>query len=97
MTFAEFLMYMQGRGINAVLGVLESFAVEWWPQFKTFSDRKKRVVFLVATVGVPAVGALTSAAMGYQPWDLEVTFWPAISAGVLSFLGSQVAHLRKMA
>lgn len=96
MSFEQFLLWAQNEGINTILGVFSSFAVEWWPQFGEFTERQKRLIVAGINLGIPVLAALVAVLMGYQPWSFELTFWPALVAGGASFFGSQVAHLRKL-
>jgi len=96
MTFPEFLTWLQGDGINAAIGFILSFIVEWLPQWDMLRPRVKRLVMLVLCLVIPSIAALVSAGMGYQPWSFEETFWPALQAGFLAFWTSQAAHLRSL-
>ena len=94
MTFQEFLSYLQGPGINAVIGFLLSFVVEWFPEWDTLEGRVKRLLSLAMCLLVPLVGAGLSCAFGYQACDFTQTFWPALVAGFTAFTSNQVAHTR---
>ncbi len=96
MTLQDFLLYMQGSGVNAIIGVLMSFVVEWWPTYENLESKVKRAIFLAMCMVVPLTGALLGTALGYQEWTIETTFWYATVAGWLAFGAGQVAHIRKM-
>ncbi len=96
MTLQEFLLFMQGSGVNVIVGALWSFAVEFWPQFEGFSKKVKRIIFLSACMVIPVVGAVLGMAMGYQPVNLEITIWYALVAGWVAFSAGQIAHMRKL-
>jgi len=96
MTLQEFLLYMQGSGVNAIVGVLWSFAVEFLPSFKGLSEKAKRISFLAACMVVPIVGAVLSMALEYQPVNLETTIWYALVAGWVAFTTGTMSHVRKM-
>lgn len=96
MTLQEFLLFMQGSGVNAIVGMAWSFAIEFWPQFGEFSKKTKRVAFLSACMIIPIIGAVLSMVMGYQPVELETTIWYALVAGWVAFSSGQIAHLRKL-
>lgn len=97
MAFPEFLTWLQSDGINVAIGFILSFVVEWVPAWGRVRPKVKRIVMLVLSLAVPLIATLVSAAMGYQPWDFERTFWPALQAGFLSFWAGQMAHMRKLA
>jgi len=96
MAFSEFLTWLQGDGINAAIGFLLSFIVEWFPAWKLLRPKTKRVIILVLSLIIPVGAALVSAGMGYQPWDFAETFWPALRAGFLAFWAAQMAHIREL-
>lgn len=95
MTFAEFLMYVQGAGVNAAVGFLLSYLVEWWPEYADLEAKAKRLVMLGLCLVVPLLAAVVGVAMGFQALALE-TFWQAAQAGFLAFVASQAAHTRKL-
>lgn len=95
MTFTDFLMYLQGNGVNAAVGFLLSWVVEWWPEFEGLEAKAKRLVMMALCLVVPLLAAGVSMAMGYQPLSLE-SFWQAAMSGFLAFMASQAAHTRKL-
>jgi len=96
MGLMEFLQWLQGPGINAAIGFILSFVVEWFPAWADLSPRAKRLAMLCFSLAIPVMAAVVSAALGYQDWSIEGTFWPAIVAGFASFSGATVAHVRKL-
>lgn len=97
MTFPEFLLYlMQHNGVQAVFGFLMSFVFEGWNWLDNLPSKAKRIVVLAIHLAIPLLAAVTSMAAKYQPWSFEATVWPALTAGFLAFVGSQVAHIRKL-
>jgi len=98
MSWASFLEYLQGPGISVVVGILLSFAVEYWPQYKALEGKWKRLVFAGLSFVVPLVGALGAAASGLAPWgDWAGHWWPALVAGGAAFFSGSIAHIRKLA
>jgi len=95
MTFGEFLLYLQSSGVNAAVGAILSFAVEWWPKYEELEAKAKRGVILGLCLVVPLLAAGVGMATGLQPFALE-TFWQAAQAGFLAFVASQAAHARKL-
>lgn len=96
MNLQDFLLYMQGSGVNVIIGVLMSFLIEWWPEYENLESKVKRAVFLALCMVVPLSGALLGTALGYQVWAIEPTFWYATVAGWAAFGSGQLAHMRKM-
>ena len=95
MTLSEFLFYLQSNGVNAAVGFLLSFVVDWWPGFDNLDAKAKRFAMLGLCLAVPLLAAGAGVAMGYQGFVLE-TFWQAAMAGFLAFVASQAAHARKL-
>ncbi len=89
MSFQEFLTWAQDPGIAMVVGVLVSIAAEYVPQFGSLERKWKLPVILAFNVGIPLAAAGVGVAMGYQPGGFDATFWPALVAGALAFVGGQ--------
>ena len=96
MTFQDFLLVLQSTGINAAIGIIMSFVVEWWPQYGTLEAKTKRVIFLALCLFVPVFGATAGVGMGYQSGVFDVTYWPALVAGGAAFATGTAVHIRKM-
>ena len=83
MDFQEFLNYLLTvNGINAVVGVVMSFVVEWWPTFTNLAPKAKRVFFLGLNIVIAVVSAL-------------LLFWPALVAGFTAFATGQMTHAKR--
>jgi len=98
MSWSEFLRYAAGtNGVAVIVGFVLSEVVEQYvPGFTSLTSKWRRVVFfllcLVLPLAASALGVLTA---GWEPtW--EVTFWPAIVAGVLAFGAGTVNHTRRI-
>lgn len=95
--WAVFLEYVRGPGVSVVVGVVLSFVVEYWPQYKHLEPRWKRLVFAGACFVVPLAGTALTCASGLGAWgDFEWLWWPAIWAGGAAFFAGQMTHLRKL-
>lgn len=91
-TLAEFLLYLQGPAIAVVAGLVLSCLAEHWPYwpsawYQGLDPKNKRVVFAAVCFLLPILSATAGCAMGYQPWSVEQTFWPAIYQGGLAAFG----------
>lgn len=97
MAFREFLVFLQGAGIMAVVGFVLSFVVDYWPAFETLSAKAKRTVMLGLCLAIP-VAAKAIELLGYGGnWgDFALVWWPVLVAGFSAFTSSQVAHTRKL-
>ncbi len=92
----DFLLYLQSDGVNAAIGFLLSFVVEWWPGYDLLPPRAKRLIMLGACLALPLLAALVgSAVLHAQPLEID-TFWQAARAGFLAFVASTAAHTRKL-
>ena len=96
MTLIDFLNYLRGPGIDAALGVLLSFIIEWLPNWDTLAPRSKRVFTLLICLAIPLLATVGLALMGAVDVTLPDTWWLAVMSGAMAYGGSQVAHLRKM-
>ncbi len=97
MSWSEFLEFLRGPGINAAIGVLLFFIMEWWPQFETLAPRVKRLVALVLCMVIPLLATLASVAtLGLPMNDWPGTWWPALVAGGAAFSAATVAHTRDL-
>ena len=96
MSLVDFLNYLRGPGIDAALGVLLSFVVEWLPNWDTIAPRVKRVIMLLICLAIPTIATIGLALLGAVDPKLPDTWWLAVMSGAMAFGGSQVAHLRDM-
>lgn len=95
MTLQAVLLSAQGPWINAIVGMLLSVLGEYLPPqcYLDLSKKKKRMVFAAVALLVPVLAAALSCALGYQTWELEATFWPAImNGGIIAFALGTLAH-----
>ncbi len=83
MTFRDFVVWLQGPGINVVVGLLWSVLSEHWAWFQDQPDKSKRFIYGGLCLIAPLVGAMVGCLWGFQPCGFEETFWPAIYQGAL--------------
>lgn len=95
MGLEEFLRYAQGAGINAIVGFILSFVVEYWPAYDNLPPRKKRLVVGAFCFVIPVAALLAKVALGYELIDRN-TLWSVLVNGFAAFTGSQAAHLRSL-
>ena len=97
MTWNEFLTWLsQPNAIAVVVGLLWSLLVDYWPVFGELAGKWKRLVFLGLALIIPLSAALLGALTAEWGWSFELTFWPALVAGVLSFGSGTVLHTRRL-
>ena len=96
MAFCEFLLWLQGAGLGAAVGVALSYVVEWWKGYENLTAQAKRLVFLALCLVIPlysaGVGILSC---GQSPSFMD-TWWPALVAGFVAFGSGTAAHTRKL-
>lgn len=93
MTWVEFLEYLQGPGILAVVGALSALAVEYWPAFQNLEAKWKQLSFAIVSLLVPLVGAALSIlppVSAIPSWP--GLWWPALVAGWSAFGAGTLAH-----
>ena len=94
MSLTNFLTYAAGPGINAIVGFILSFILEWLPGFTGASPRAKRLITMLLCFAVPTLATvgLCSLAGSVTVEDM----WRALSAGFAAFFLSQAAHTREL-
>lgn len=98
MSWSDFLVFMRGPGINAAVGVLIYFLMDWWPSFGTLESKVKRMVVLLLCLLIPGLATVASIlTLGLPMGDWANTWWPAIVAGATAFSTSTVLHTRDLA
>jgi len=102
MGFEEFLKYISTQVgvsavVNAILLIIGSYAVEFWPWFCNLTPLKSRMIFMVP---LAFIVPLSGAALGvlYYGWTMQfdVTWWPALVAGFTAAFAGTLAHARKL-
>jgi hypothetical protein len=103
MSVTEFLTHASGPGINAIVGVVISFAVDVVPGFKAWfaslDPRLKRLITFLLSLVVPILASLALGIISGVPLfskEMSYLLWRAVQSGFLSFTTSQAAHVRKM-
>ena len=103
MSLTEFLTHASGPGINAIVGVVISFAVDEIPGFKVWfaslEPRFKRLITFLLSLVIPILASLALGSIsGFTVFSKEMgdLLWRAVQSGLLSFTASQAAHMRKM-
>ena len=96
MTLVAFLQYAgTGLGINAIVGFILSFVVEWFPEYDGLSSRAKRLVMILLCFIVPVAALVGLVLLGDVGLSVDAV-WVALSAGFSAFFGSQVAQVRQL-
>jgi hypothetical protein len=95
-TFDVWLQGASGPLVSAIVGVVLSFVIEWWPAYQTWPARWKRLTFFGLSLVTPVGAACLRAALGYAPWTFDPLVWHALWNGVLAGGAGTVAHARKL-
>ena len=96
MDLVQFLEYARSAvGINAIVGFVLSFVVEWVPAYDGYSPRVKRLVVMLLGFVVPVVSLALLWALGEVVLTWDVVYM-ALAAGFAAFFGSQAAHVRRL-
>lgn len=87
MSLTEFLLWCRTpSGINATIGVVLSFVLEWWPAYTEQEPRVKRLVALALCCAVPLAATIAS-----DDWS-QTGVWEALGAAFTAFTASQAVH-----
>lgn len=93
-TFDAWLKAASGPLISVIVGVLLSFAVEWWPAYDGWASRQKRLFYFGLCLIVPVLAACLRGALGYVAWSFDPLIWHAIWNGVGAGGAGTIAHSR---
>lgn len=89
------VMLGTGAAISALIGVLVSGLVEYWPQWKDLPPKWKRPVILAFCLVVPLGAVAARYALCGLAVDQDVLYLAAM-AGLMAFATSQFAHIPKL-
>lgn len=96
MSFADFLDFLRGPGINAAIGFALSFGAEYIPHFEDLAPKYKRLLILALSFVIPLAATLAGFFAGYYEGGFEGAVWPALVAGATAFGASTMAHTRSL-
>lgn len=95
----EWLIRLAGENlaVSAFVGAVWSFVVEMFPQFDLLPPAVKRWVMLALCLASPLLALILAAnVFGCAILVNANTIAAALAAGMAAFMGSQVAHIRKL-
>lgn len=96
MDLVQFLQYAgTAVGINAIIGVILSFVVEWFPEYDALAPRWKRVIVMGLGFVIPLTSMVLLWGLGELVFSYDVVYL-ALAAGFSAYFGSQVAHARRL-
>jgi len=98
MSWSEFLKWAASPGINAIVGAVLSFVVEYLPSYGSLDAKWKRLVFFALSMLVPLAATALAVATGeWGAWgDWATTWWPAIVAGFAAGSIGTLVHTRRI-
>lgn len=96
MTFAQLLLGLQGPLLNAAVGLLITFGIEYVPWFCALSQQHKRLAVGGLSLCLPLAACAVAVVLGYQPNDIDRSWFPAITAGFAAFASATIAHTRAL-
>lgn len=97
MTLCGFLSHLGAfEGVQAALGLLYSWLIEYWQGFQNLDAKWKRLVIMGICLGVSVLSQVTAYALKCIPELGQEQIWQAILAGFVAFGASQFAHIRKL-
>ena len=96
MGFSEFLSWASGPGVAAIVALLLSWLIEYWPRYKLLEPKLKRLVFGALCFIVPVIGALLRAATGQVTLTFDPLIWQALVAGAAAFGAGTALHTPKL-
>ena len=95
MSLKEFLDYVAGPGISAVVGFFMAFLLEWFPGFDSLTAKEKRGLTMGLSLLVPIAATFLIWLYGGWPTDGKVIaegLFGAVFMGFTAFYASQGAH-----
>lgn len=95
MSLQEFLNYVAGPGISAVVGFFMAFLLEWLPGFDNLTAKEKRGLTMGLSLVIPIVATLLIWVYGGFPTEGRAVvegIFAAAFAGFTAFYASQGAH-----
>ena len=98
MTWGDFLRYATSPGIAVIVGVILSFAVEYFPRYGALESKWKRLIFFGLSLAVPLLATVLAVATNeWGAWgDFKGTWWPAITAGFIAGGSGTLIHTRRL-
>jgi len=97
MTLPQLLLWLSSlAGVQYLLGILISFALENLPQFTTGDEKEwnpkiKLVTLSIVCLGIPILSTLLRGVLGYISLDGE-ELWSAAWVGIIALGSSQLSH-----
>ena len=88
MTLVKFLEYASGPGVNAVVGFVLAFLLEFVPGFEKVAPRVKRLGTMLLSFVVPIAASLGLYGLAMTTEQV----WLALVAGFVAFFASQGGH-----
>jgi ABC-type spermidine/putrescine transport system permease subunit II len=82
MSWEEALRYASGDGVAAIVAAVLSVLAEYWPWYGEQGPKVKQAVFFALALVVPLVAAGLGVATVDWSLSWDVTFWPALRAGL---------------
>ena len=95
-TFDRALTMAAGSAVAVIVGLLLSWAVEWFPQYEKLAPRVKRVTFLGLCLIVPVLAVTLRGLLGYAQWSFDPLYWHALWNGFAAYVVGNLAHIRKL-
>jgi len=96
MSWTKFLEWASGPGVSAIVAVLLSIAVEYWPWYGRLNPKPKRLVFAGFCLVVPLLAAGLRVVSGHVGLSWDPLLWNAVVAAAAAIGAGTMAHTPRL-
>lgn len=95
-SFDVWLQGASGPFVGAIVAIVISWIVEYWPAYDKLEPRWKRMSYFLLCMVVPMVAATLRGLLGYVEWSFDPLYWHAMFNGFAAAGVGTLYHARKL-
>ena len=95
-TFDSWLKAASGPLAGAIVAVIVSLAVEYWPWYGELSPKQKRLFYIGLCFVLPVLAATLRGIAGYVAWSFDPLYWHALVYGFAAAGLGTLVHTPKL-